>query len=66
MSVSLMEEFVEDAERFLPLPPMLLRVLRITRVLRLVRLIKASSMRVPTPLHVSPRLSSPLHVSSHA
>lgn len=40
VAISLIEDFVEDAEEIIPIPPMLLRVLRITRVLRLVRLIK--------------------------
>ena len=56
--ISLAQELAHEAvEKYLPLPPMLLRVLRILRVLRAVRLLKVSPVPTP-PAYAPPSLAS--------
>ena len=46
--MSLLDQFAADfLERFLPIPPMLLRVVRIARILRILRLLKNAKGLLP-------------------
>ena len=41
VTIALLDQFFADAVRYLPIPPMLLRVLRIARILRILRLLRS-------------------------